>query len=238
MKKIVRVGKCEDGNIFAKIELKEGNLSISGVIGPTRDGNAKGSAGQFIMSFKEYDERGYMSLKDITPAPGWDRATIKKFFDVWDKWHLNDMKAGCAHQVGPEWTHKSVKIYHFTLTDKAYKFKKQAEEDAQKALVNGETFTPTPEQVLYAGLPYSIESPYEKTPVHYQPTRQTSYSRPVETKNTGWLKPTEHPEGFLTKPCPVCGYKYGTKWNRVELPEEVVSFLESLPDTDITPAWV
>lgn len=34
------------------------------------------------------------------------------------------------------------------------------------------------------------------------------------------------------------GYKYGSKWLRVEVPQHVIAFLKSLPDTDITPAWV
>lgn len=34
------------------------------------------------------------------------------------------------------------------------------------------------------------------------------------------------------------GYKYGSAWNREEVPEEVLQFLASLPDTDKRPAWV
>lgn len=29
-------------------------------------------------------------------------------------------------------------------------------------------------------------------------------------KALGWLRENEHPDGILCKPCPVCGYKYGT----------------------------
>ena len=38
--------------------------------------------------------------------------------------------------------------------------------------------------------------------------------------------------------CPVCGYRIGSEWKRVEVPETVLSFLESLPETDIHPAWI
>lgn len=38
--------------------------------------------------------------------------------------------------------------------------------------------------------------------------------------------------------CPVCGYSYGAKWLYKEIPTDVIEFLRSLPDTDITPAWV
>ena len=38
--------------------------------------------------------------------------------------------------------------------------------------------------------------------------------------------------------CSVCGYKFGTAWNMVEVPQTVIDFLFALPDTDKTPAWV
>lgn len=104
--KVVRIGTMPnwDGklmDIFAKVSLADGKLSISGVIGPKRNGDCDGSAGQFIMSFKEYGPRGHESIADITPAPGWDAWMMKAFFDAWDRWHLNDMKAGSA--VQEEW---------------------------------------------------------------------------------------------------------------------------------------
>ena len=49
---------------------------------------------------------------------------------------------------------------------------------------------------------------------------------------------SEHPKGLLSKPCPACGYKYGSAWLKEEVPPEVISFLEALPSTDIKPAWV
>jgi hypothetical protein len=36
----------------------------------------------------------------------------------------------------------------------------------------------------------------------------------------------------------VCGYRYGTEWKREEVPADVLAFLRSLPDADMTPAWV
>lgn len=48
------------------------------------------------------------------------------------------------------------------------------------------------------------------------------------TKLLGWLYPNEHPEGILTKECPVCGYKYGTKWNYFEIPENDLNRIKEL----------
>ena len=53
-----------------------------------------------------------------------------------------------------------------------------------------------------------------------------------------WVYPDEHPGGLLTKPCPVCGYRYGTAWKREEVPQNVIDWLFSLPETDVVPAWV
>jgi hypothetical protein len=38
-----------------------------------------------------------------------------------------------------------------------------------------------------------------------------------------WVRRDEHPDGLLSHPCPVCGYKYGTAWNREEIPDEVLA---------------
>jgi hypothetical protein len=156
MYKTIRIGKLPEGNLFAKIELEKGNLSISGVIGPMKNGNSRGSCGQIIIEFKEYDKRGYYTLDDISPAPQWTPEKIKKFFDVWDVWHLNDMQSACEHQRGLGWT-------------------------------------------------------YEE---HHDP------------------------KTFKGEACPVCGYEIGSAWLKKELPVEVIEYLKTVPETDISPAWV
>src|SRR3990167_3560357 len=99
--KTIRIGKDADShNIFCKIEYKDHVLSISGVIGPKKNGNAAGSCGQIVMGFLGHEET-------ITPAPGWDMGTIVKFFKIWDKWHLNDMQAGSPRQTAWLDAHKA-----------------------------------------------------------------------------------------------------------------------------------
>jgi hypothetical protein len=97
--KIVHYGSMQDvGNCFAKIEFRDGRLSICGVEGPLRNGNARGSCGQIIMGFKEYDHRGHSMLADVAPAKGWDVDKLRQFFDTWSRWHLNDLTAGSPAQ--------------------------------------------------------------------------------------------------------------------------------------------
>jgi hypothetical protein len=57
-------------------------------------------------------------------------------------------------------------------------------------------------------------------------------------REAGWVTVDEHPEGLLNKPCPVCGYKYGSAWNKETVPDGVLDWLCGLPDTKIHSVWV
>lgn len=88
--KVVRLGKGAYGNVFCRIQFKEGRLSITGVEGPKSNGDAIGSCGQIVMHLK---------AKDIKmPAPGWDFERTEHFLALWDRWHLNDLTAGSPAQ--------------------------------------------------------------------------------------------------------------------------------------------
>lgn len=55
----------------------------------------------------------------------------------------------------------------------------------------------------------------------------------------GWTYEAHHdPDTFKGEACPTCGYEIGSAWLREELPQDVIDFLEGLPETDRTPAWV
>lgn len=38
--------------------------------------------------------------------------------------------------------------------------------------------------------------------------------------------------------CPICGYRLGSAWKRISVPDAVIEFLMILPESDKTPAWV
>ena len=159
MKKIIRVGLIPLGGIrasvYCRIRYEDGNLGISGVVGPLPSGNCRGGCGQIDGEFahrnpEDNDPRfDHIHPQDIKYAKGWDKELWYDFLDIWKKYHLNNLQAGCEHQRKLKWT----------------------------------------------------------------------------TQQVG-------------KPCPTCGYKYGSKWLRTEVPREVVEFLRNLPDADQTPAWV
>lgn len=90
MNKIVNPGRTEDGQVFCKIVFESGRLSISGVEGPKPNGDCRGSCGQIA---------GALRLTVDNLNPGWDAALVNRFADVWEEWHLNDMRAGTPRQT-------------------------------------------------------------------------------------------------------------------------------------------
>lgn len=174
MKKIVRLGKTEIGrksvDVFARIEIENGKLSIRGVEGPKANGYAWGSCGQIVMSRP--------TIKKC--APGWNLGLVDKFFKVWERWHLNDMRAGTPEQEKAikEWTSKG----------NAYNYDKVCE----------------------------------------------------HLKSIGIYEVAVTPEIRASALGGIDGdaYQYGCRWLHEELPDDVVAFLQSLPDADTQPAWV
>lgn len=264
MKKTVRIGTASayDGrrySIFCKIEVNEdGDLSISGVEGPTHDGNAIGGCGQIDGDLRQ-------NLAHITPAPGWNRATIRKFLDIWDRWHLNDMRPNCEHQVGPEWEYHNIEVTKYAANwDLTKELRRVAAMDALEqeglkydldhsaSLAHVAEYS-TAAEILWGfstlGLQNFTHNPLPAERLaevrqasiafsSYLDQHPNAIEAKTETKGNGWVHPNEHPEGILGKACPVCGYKYGHAWKKEEVPADVIAWLEALPDTDITPAWV
>lgn len=128
--------------VFCTISYKNGRLSITGVEGPNSHGGCRGSCGQIDTHLRQFDYK-------MKFATGWSEELFRKFLDVWDKWHLNDMHAECEHQEKLGWTYKT--------------------HEGQK--------------------------------------------------------------------CPECGYEIGTVWTRREVPEDVLTFLSTLPDAIRPNPW-
>lgn len=87
--------------VFCKIEFNGKRLSISGVEGPLSTGNCIGGAGQIVDNLKG---DGYRL------GPGWTETMLDMFIDVWNNYHLNDMRAGCPHQRDMGWNDRNVNM--------------------------------------------------------------------------------------------------------------------------------
>ncbi|MCK4723080.1 MAG: hypothetical protein KAT75_07240 [Dehalococcoidia bacterium] len=73
LNKTVRLGMLRTAggrsmSVFAKIELEDGNLSITGVEGPLPSGNCLGSCGQIDISHPHMEKL----------APGWSQDMLKE----------------------------------------------------------------------------------------------------------------------------------------------------------------
>jgi hypothetical protein len=253
--KTVRIGSMKDtGNIFCKIQFDDGKLSITGVEGPRSDGSCRGSCGQIDQGYKhrfsEQDDDRYSTLKqpkDISFAPGWDAEKWLDFLDIWHHWHLNDLRPNCKHQVGDEWNNKrKLTLYYFRLSPSTEEIIESAAAGAMAAIKSGQTYTPTPDQVQALNLEDRVTWHEPTLPDRlakfYIPNGpiydKDTHNKASEVKTAGWVYPKEHPQGILTKPCPVCGFKYGNAWLFEPVHDHVTAFLNSLPDTDVQPAWV
>lgn len=239
MKKIINPCICEtysgSGRGFVKIKYDDGKLSLCGVIAPMRNGDAKGFCGQCINE-----------IRGGEPIEGWTREMLDKLCDIWGKWHLNDMKPYCKHQKEAGWDElakKKVTLYNYRLNQETVSKQKEAEKAALTALREGKVFQPTEEQTMYAAMPYFIQT-YEELSgemaERYEPKKPlfAGDNEATEIKTLGWLTPKDHPDGILGRPCPVCGYKYGTEWKKEEVPEDIIDWLFSLPETEVEPAWI
>lgn len=218
---------------YARIKYKDGRLSIVGVIGPKSDGNSYGSCGQCTEE-----------IRSGKPTKEWNRKMLDKFCDIWDEWHLNDMRPYCSHQKELGWREEAAEdivTYHYRLTDKAAALKRQAEDAAVKALKDGTPFYPTMEQTLYAKLDYEVDLVGKEISSPYYEPKKPLYSGDSgykTTKRKGWTRFEDSDLGLLGKPCPVCGYEYGSSWLKEDVPEEVISWLFNLPETQKEPAWI
>lgn len=241
--KIVNIGKSRDGEIFCKIELtQEGRLSISGVIGPLKNGNCKGSCGQIDTSIKQY-----ASEAGIEYATGWSRPLLEDFLTAWDCWHLNDMRPYCEHQGHlNRIARDKVYIYQWRLKPDISKKKRELEEEAieraksvdenrslgfyaqDRKILQLEQFIKTHDAELTGDLAR-----------YYEPTSdEYGYFAHKTEKTLGWLSVDEHPAGLLGRVCDKCGYAYGSAWKFEELPKSIIELLEQLPESTKKPAWV
>lgn len=161
MNKIIRLGKSNSGNIYCRIKYENGRLLINGVEGPYLNGDCKGGAGQIVMYLLGNE-------KDIAPAPGWDLEKIKMFLELWDRWHLNDMRAGSESQMRwlrenpiPKHRYEYPKSYYTVISELLAQAGLNPDADGYK-YGHAWKFEAVPEWVItfFKGLPDTDIQPY------------------------------------------------------------------------------
>lgn len=214
----VKAGYPErDVKVYVEIGWDGKRLSISGVEGPKANGDCLGGAGQ-------------IRLDHVVPLDsGVDTGKLQ---GVWDRWHLNDMRPGCEHQRLIDTTRK-VEIVTYKLTRDAIVEQADLKRDTWALLMRQGRVELSDDARALLELPYTRTSAPDADSTasgRYEVDKR-------ESKAIGWVTQAEHPEGMLSKPCEVCGYKYGSRWLSESVPEDVIAFLASLPACDAPKGW-
>lgn len=242
MNKVVRVGMAKQGSnlgsIFVKINFADGRLSMTGVIGPLRNGNALGGCGQIDMEFAHrnpaHNDSRYIKPiqpSDIDFAPNWNAEKWLDLLDVWRKWHMNDCTAGSPAQEQElekhagefpgypkshfEWAVETLtKVGPFTVW--CYD-DLTPEQDAQywAAALTNKRFKRAP-KILATSTKFETRAEADK------------YAKTIAAERVAEVRGLECDNG----------YRYGSAWLKRDIPADVLEFLQSLPDTDVTPAWI
>jgi hypothetical protein len=202
-------------------------LSITGVEGPRSNGDARGSCGQCVEALDHI----------TTLSPGWTPEMVRRLKAEWERWHLNDLRAGCEHQRKGLDLSKKVEVVSYKLTSEAHRLRERTLAVLAKAALAGEKFELTPRERALAGMTKWFK-PRFQPPDADSPLSGCYEVERGETKSIGWVYPHEHPEGVLGLACDVCGYKYGAAWLYEPVPEDVLEFLASLPeDASLPRCW-
>lgn len=202
-------GTYPKGMYFARLEweVKNGEFSMMGEV-KYRDGGSSGG----------------QNIEEIAKAFPHDEK-IQRMCAIWKRWHLNHMKAGCAHQRATWDISKEVVLTHYKWTTKWHALTRKAS-NGEMERDEYELFCGWSRAMKAATL--GLNSPkYETEGIKSLIEEGWLEVEKRETKRACNVNFREHPEGLLSKPCEVCGYEYGTAWLKEELPAEVLAEIES-----------
>lgn len=149
-----------------------------------------------------------------------------RMVEVWRRWHLNHLKAGCEHQRETWQSDKPLSVVEYTWSSAFCSMRTMVEQ----GLLSLEEYKHYAEHVKPLTYICTIGLNSPKYPFELvQQALDEGWIREGkrETKLAHWVDYREHPEGLLSKPCPVCGYKYGSAWLKEELPPEVIAEIKS-----------
>lgn len=153
--------------------------------------------------------------------------TFKKIYRLWTLYHLNGMHAECEHQRALCWRElagEEITSYAFDMNDETRAKVKAAKARAIDCLKAGETFTPTPEETRLVNLPERLELAIDELSdddaAMYRPGKFLSGWAHEKRERRGWVQYEKDDRGLLGRPCPVCGYKYGSGWRYMEIPAD------------------
>jgi hypothetical protein len=200
----------------------EVEISLTGAAGPDDLSGTRVAISASVWRPNRSDivQGGQMLEELLELYPG--NASVLRLVELWRQWHLNDMHAGCEHQRKSWDTTRKVRVWHWQrdYSDDNVKAAEAAKRAAVRELEATGAAEITEDVRAELVKPWQVTTLTDERPAGYKPSEMSTPA--TEEKALGWLRPEEHPEGMLAKPCEVCGYKYGTEWRREEVPAEIV----------------
>ena len=157
---------------------------------------------------------------------------FSSIYAMWQKYHLNDMRPECEHQreLGwPEKARQNVTIYTHTLNLDTIRKQHEIKRSVMERAKRGKTVSLSESDRTLLSLKYEI-----KTWKGCLPEDIASYYKidGAHEKTLGWIIQEEHPEGLLCRPCPVCGYRYGTAWKYMPIEPGDLQTIKSLMEDE------
>ena len=235
-----RTGAEISAPLWVKILYIDGRLSITGVHGPLRNGEAHGDCGQVTERLAEL-----LKFPDLICVEG-GTETVRRLLYYWEEWHLNSMRAHCDHQIAVHnWDVKErVQLWRWQLESPILCWQRKTKEAAEARLLSGETVAYSAQELELLRKPFTVWTHDEQSPgdgYKLDSTTEVSVTSlwPMEELGKGCNFTMEHchPKGILAKPCPTCGHKWGSAWLHKDVPEEVLQFLTSMPHDPENYPW-
>ena len=122
-------GSTAGESLTLTVELREGIRrqwgEVTNALGARVPGIVEGRGLELSICGEVYDARG-RDLGGVQPVdalrrlvtvpvterstvgPGLDRADLARLLEIWERWHLNGMQAGCAHQRAAGWNTRPI----------------------------------------------------------------------------------------------------------------------------------
>lgn len=161
------------------------------------------------------------AIREYFPAS----ADVQRLCDLWDRWHMSGTRAGCEHQRAAGLASKPLVLVDYMLNTDIWQRQNAVKDAIIKAAARGQSIKLAPAGAELLALALSFTGP--ELPAA-SPLLEKYAEKKRETKLAGWVYPKEHADGQLCRPCPVCGYKYGSKWLAEKIPADVVAELLDL----------
>jgi hypothetical protein len=198
----------------------DGKAQIDYELKQTSKGYEFSASGEYAGSFGQNID----TIGDAYPGD----AMISRIRNVWKSYHLNGMHAGCTHQRAEKWGEKEITVISVSVD--TWRIRGEAQRRDAELAIEGKGFSRDYPAELIREAVHAAKQGQVYTPKTEGAKSWFEHDIiKIKTEKTlsGHIYQKDHPEGVLAKPCPICGYKYGTAWLFEPIPENVIEEIKS-----------